>query len=130
MDIPQPMVEEHKRQMAEEFSQRLRMQGLNLEQYFQFTGMNPNKFMESLEPKALKRIQSRLVLEAIVKAEGITVSDEDLEKEMERMAKAYNMELDKVKEILGEEEKKQISLDIAVQKAIDFVTEQAVEKEA
>ena len=70
------------------------------------------------------------MLEAIVKAEGITVSDEDLEKEMERMAKAYNMELDKVKEILGEEEKKQISLDIAVQKAIDFVTEQAVEKEA
>lgn len=130
MDIPQPMVEEHKRQMAEEFSQRLRMQGLNLEQYLQFTGMNPNKFMESLEPKALKRIQSRLVLEAIVKAENITVSDEDLEKEMERMAKAYNMELDKVKEILGEEEKKQISLDIAVQKAIDFVTEQAVEKEA
>ncbi|MDE7300100.1 MAG: trigger factor, partial [Lachnospiraceae bacterium] len=128
MDIPQPMLETQKRQMAEEFAQRLQMQGLKLEQYFQFTGMNPNKFMETLEPQALKRIQSRLVLEAIVKAENITVSEEEIEAEMKRMAEAYSMELDKVKELLGEEERKQLTLDLAVQKAVDFVAEQAEEK--
>ncbi len=128
MDIPQLMLETQKRQMAEEFAQRLRAQGLQLEQYFQFTGMNPNKFMETLEPQALKRIQSRLVLEAIVKAENITVSDEELEAEMKKMAEAYRMELDKVKELLGEEERRQLSLDLAVQKAVDFAAEQAVEK--
>lgn len=128
MDIPQPMVEFQKRQMAEEFAQRLQMQGMRLEQYMQFTGMTKEKFLENLEPQALRRIQSRLVLEAVVKAENITVSDEDVENEMKRMAEAYSMELDKVKELLGEEEKKQISNDLAVQKAVDFVLEQAVEK--
>ena len=128
MDIPQLMLETQKRQMAEEFAPRLRAQGRQLEQYFQFTGMNPNKFMETLEPQALKRIQSRLVLEAIVKAENITVSDEELEAEMKKMAEAYRMELDKVKELLGEEERRQLSLDLAVQKAVDFAAEQAVEK--
>lgn len=127
MDIPQPMIETQKRQMAEEFAQRLQMQGLALEQYFQFTGMDANKFMETLEPQALKRIQSRLVLEAIVKAENITVSDEEIEAEMQKMADAYKMELDKVKELIGDEEKKQLSLDLAVQKAIDLVAEQAKE---
>lgn len=128
MDIPQPMVEFQKRQMAEEFAQRLQMQGMRLEQYMQFTGMTTEKFLENMEPQALKRIQSRLVLEAVAKAENITVSDEDVENEMKRMAEAYSMELDKVKELLGEEEKKQISNDLAVQKAVDFVLEQAVEK--
>lgn len=127
MDIPQPMIETQKRQMADEFAQRLQMQGLRLEQYMQFTGMTPEKFLETLEPQALKRIQSRLVLEEIVKAENITVSDEELENEMKRMAETYNMELDRVKEMLGEEEKKLLTTDLAVQKAIDFVAEQAAE---
>ncbi len=127
MDIPQPMVETQKRQMADEFAQRLRMQGLSLEQYMQFTGITPQKFLETLEPQALKRIQSRLVLEEIVKAENITISDEELENEMKRMAENYNMELDKVKEMLGEDEKKLLTTDLQVQKAIDFVAEQAVE---
>ncbi len=127
MDIPQPMVETQKRQMAEEFAQRLQMQGLNLEQYFQFTGMDAKKFMETLEPQALKRIQSRLVLEAVVKAENITVSDEEVEADMQKMADAYKMELDKVKELLGEEERKSLAQDLAVQKAAEFVAEQAKE---
>lgn len=127
MDIPQPMVETQKRQMADEFAQRLRMQGLSLEQYMQFTGITPQKFLETLEPQALKRIQSRLVLEEIVKAENITISDEELEDEMKRMAENYNMELDKVKEMLGEDEKKLLTTDLQVQKAIDFVAGQAVE---
>lgn len=127
MDIPQPMVETQKRQMVDEFAQRLRMQGLTLEQYMQFTGMTPEKFLETVEPQALKRIQSRLVLEEIVKAENITVSDEEMENEMKRMAENYSMELDKVKEMLGEEEKKLLMTDLQVQKAIDFVAGQAVE---
>ncbi|MDE6874619.1 MAG: trigger factor [Lachnospiraceae bacterium] len=127
MDIPQPMIETQKRQMADEFAQRLQMQGLNLEQYMQFTGMTPERFLETLEPQALKRIQSRLVLEEVAKAENLVVSDEELENEMKRMAENYNMELDRVREMLGEEEKKLLTTDLQVQKAIDFVTEQAVE---
>lgn len=127
MDIPQPMVETQKRQMADEFSQRLQMQGLGIDQYLQFTSMTPEKFMETLEPQALRRIQSRLVLEEIVKAENIELSDEELEKEMERMAKNYNMELDRVKEMLSEEDRKLLATDLKVQKAIDFVAGQAVE---
>ncbi len=127
MDIPSAMVDAQKRQMAEDFAQRLKMQGLSLEQYFQFTGMDPKKFMENLEPQAMKRIQSRLVLEAIVKAENITIDDEAIEKEMEEMAKTYQMELDKLKELIGEKEKEQIVMDMAVQKAIDLVTDEAKE---
>jgi trigger factor len=127
MEIPSQMVDSQKRQMAEDFTQRLQTQGLSLEQYFQFTGMNPNKFMENLEPQALKRIQSRLVLETIVKAENIKIAEEDIEKEFEEMAKTYQMELDKLKELIGEKEKEQIVMDMAVQKAIDLVTDSAKE---
>lgn len=127
MDIPTPMVESTKRQMADDFTQRLKMQGLSLEQYFKFTGMDPKKFMENLDPQALKRIQSRLVLEAVVKAENITISDEELNKELENMSKTYQMELDKLKELIGEKEKEQMVMDLAVQKAIDLVTNEAKE---
>ena len=127
MEIPDAMVATQKRQMAEEFAQRLQMQGLSLEQYFQFTGMNANSFMENLTPQALKRIQSRLVLEAVVKAENIVVSEEDLEKEFTEMANAYQMEVDKLKELIGEKEKEAMSMDIAVQKAIDLIASEAKE---
>ncbi|MBE5952427.1 MAG: trigger factor [Lachnospiraceae bacterium] len=128
MEIPEPMIEANVRQMAEEFAQRIQAQGLSLEQYFQFTGMNANSFMENLKPQAFKRIQSRLVLEAIVKAENIVATEEDVNKEIETMAQMYQMEADKLKELIGEEEMKAMSLDLAVQKAIDFVVEAAVEK--
>ena len=128
MDIPQPMIEIQTRQMAEEFAQRIQMQGLNIQQYFQFTGMDANKFMENLKPQAEKRIQSRLVLEAIVKAENITVSDEEVEKEFESMATAYQMEVEKVKELIGAAEREQLVMDLAVQKAVDLVRDAAVEK--
>ena len=127
MDIPQPMVETQKRQMADEFVQRLQMQGLNIQQYLQFTGMTPEKFLETLEPQALKRIQSRLVLEEIVKAENLSVSNEEIENEMKRMSEIYNRDLDQIKEMLVEEEKNLLAMDLKVQKAIDFVAEQAVE---
>lgn len=127
MEIPEAMIDTQVRQMADEFAQRLQMQGLSVEQYFQFTGMDGNKMIEQMKPQAVKRIQSRLVLEAIVKAENITVSDEAFDKEVEQMAASYKMELDKLKELISEKEKEQIVMDIAVQKAVDFVVETAVE---
>ena len=128
MEIPDPMVDTQVRQMVQEFSQRIQSQGLSLQQYMQFTGMTPESLTSELQPQALKRIQSRLVLEAVVAAENIETSDEDLEKELEKMAEMYQMEADKLKELVGEEEKKQIALDLAVQKAVELVVDAAVEK--
>ncbi|MBE5931109.1 MAG: trigger factor [Lachnospiraceae bacterium] len=128
MEIPDAMIDTQTRQMAEEYAQRLQMQGLNLEQYFKFTGMNANSFMENLKPQALKRIQCRLVLEAVVKAENIEVTEEELDKEFDTMAQNYRMEKDKLVELVGEKEKEQIKMDIAVQKAVDFVRDAAKEK--
>ena len=108
MEIPQQMIAAQTRQMTQEFAQRLQSQGLSLEQYMQFTGLTPQKMMEDLEPQALKRIQSRLVLEAVVAAENIEASDEEIDKELENMASMYQMEIDKLKELIGDDEKKQI----------------------
>lgn len=128
MEIPQQMIAAQTRQMTQEFAQRLQSQGLSLEQYMQFTGLTPQKMMEDLEPHALKRIQSRLVLEAVVAAENIEASDEEIDKELENMASMYQMEIDKLKELIGDDEKKQIGMDLAVQKAVEFVVKEAVEK--
>ena len=128
MDIPDPMVDMQVRQMAEDFSYRMQSQGLSIEQYFQFTGMTPEAFLEQMKPQALKRIQSRLVLEAVVDAEKITVSEEEIEAEYDKMATAYQMELEKVKELIGDEQKEQLTKDLAVQKAVTFVVDNAVEK--
>ena len=128
MEIPQQMITAQTRQMTQEFAQRLQSQGLSLEQYMQFTGLTPQKMMEDLEPQALKRIQSRLVLEAVGAAENIEASDEEIDKELENMASMYQMEIDKLKELIGDDEKKQIGMDLAVQKAVEFVVKEAVEK--
>lgn len=128
MEIPQQMIAAQTRQMTQEFAQRLQSQGLSLEQYMQFTGLTPQKMMEDLEPQALKRIQSRVVLEAVVAAENIEASDEEIDKELENMASMYQMEIDKLKELIGDDEKKQIGMDLAVQKAVEFVVKEAVEK--
>ncbi len=127
MDIPEPMISAQANQIAEDFAQRMKYQGLSIEQYFQYTGMDAKKFYESLRPQAVKRIQSRLVLEAIAKAENIQVTEEELEKELTDMAAAYQMEADKLKELIGEKEKEQIKDDIAVQKAVDLVVASAKE---
>lgn len=129
MEIPDAMVESRQRQMVDDFAQRLQMQGISPEQYFQYTGTNYEAMMAQVRPQAEKQIKSRLVLEAVVAAENITASEEDYEEEIKRMADMYKMEADKVKETMGEEGKKQIMEDIAVRKAADFVTEQAVETE-
>ena len=128
MDIPEAMIETQQRQMIQEFAQNIQMQGLSIDQYFQFTGLTPEAMMEQVKPQAEKRIKSRLVLEAVAKAENITVSDEDFDKEVEKMAEMYQMEAGKVKESIGEEGKKQMMEDLAVQKAAEFVVNEAKEK--
>lgn len=128
MDIPEAMIETQQRQMVDEFAQRITMQGLSMEQYFQFTGTNYQQMLDNVKPQAEKRIQSRLVLEAIAEAEKIEVSDEDFEKEIETMAEVYQMDAAKVREMLGEKEMKNIRQDLAVKKAAEFVVENAKEK--
>jgi len=130
MEIPDAMVDTQTRQMANDYAQRLSQQGLSLEQYFMFTGLTKETFLEQMKPGALKRIQSRLVLEAVVKAENFEVSDADYEEELKRMAESYQMEVDKIKELIGGDEyaKEQIVEDLKMQKAIDFVVENAKEE--
>lgn len=130
MDIPEAMVETTQRQMVEEFAQRMQSQGISMEQYMQFTGMTPQMLLEQIKPQAMKRIQSRLVMEAVVAAEGITVTEEEFEAEAVRMASSYMMEADKVKELLGEAGKKSVMEDLAINKAVEFVVENAKETKA
>ena len=128
MEIPEAMIETQQRQMIDEFAQRIQMQGLTLEQYFQFTGASYDQMIEQVKPQAEKRIQSRLVLEAVAAAEKIEATEEDYEEELKSMAEAYQMEVDKVKELLPEKSVQQIKEDIAVKKAAEFVVDNAKEK--
>ena len=121
MDIPEPMIDLQVRQMAENFARRLQSQGISWEQYCQFTGMTTDKLFEQMRPQALKTIQSRLVLEAVAAAENIIASEEDFAAEIDKMAEAYKMEADKIKEMMGEEEKNSIMKDLAVTKAAEFI---------
>ncbi len=127
MEIPEAMLETQQRQMIDEFAQRITMQGLSMEQYFQFTGTNYQQMLEQVKPQAEERIKSRLVLEAIAAAENLEATEEEYEKELETMASVYQMELDKVKELMGEKEKKNIMQDLAVRKAAEFVADNAKE---
>lgn len=128
MEIPDAMLDTTKEQMLNEFSQQLSYQGLSVDQYFQFTGMTKEKFLETSTPEAERRIKSRLVLEAIAKAEDIQVSEEELNDELKKMADMYQMDLEQLTGLVGDSEKDAIKQDIAVQKAVDLVTEAAVEK--
>lgn len=130
MELPEAMIQEQVNQMAQEFAGRLQQQGIGFEQYMQLTGMEPAKFMEQMKPEAVKRIQTRLVLEAIVDMEKITATEDDIEKEIENMAQMYQMEVEKVKEIIGESEQRSLAKDVAVQKAVDFLVKEAVEVKA
>ena len=127
MEIPDPMVDEQVRRMADDFANRIQSQGLSVEQYFQFTGMTAEKLLEQMRPEAVKRIQNSLVLEAVAEVEQIEISDERLEEELVKMAEAYKMELDKLKEMVSEDAKAQIKKDLAVQEAVDLVRDAAVE---
>lgn len=125
MEIPEPMIDSQVNTMINDYARRMQSQGLNLDQYMKFTGMTIDTLKEQMRPQALKRIQTRLVLEAVVKAENITASDEAVEKEIEGMAQAYQMEADKIKESLGETGIQQMKEDLAVQEAVDFLVAEA-----
>ena len=125
MDIPDAMIDSQVEQMVEEFKQRVTYQGLSFEQYLQFSGQDPDAFKENMRPEAVKRIQSTLVLEAIAAAESIEASDEDLDKEFERMASMYQMDVEQIKGFMPEAEKENMKKDLAVQKAVDFLLDQA-----
>ncbi len=127
MDIPDAMLETQQRQMIEDFAQRMQAQGLTMEQYMQFTGATVQTLMEQVKPQALSRIQSRLVLEAVVAAENMEASEEEFEDEVKVMAETYQMEADKVKELLGENGKKQVMQDICIKKAVTLVVDNAKE---
>ena len=127
MDIPEAMLMTQCRQMLDDFSRRMQSQGLTMEQYFQFTGMTLEKMQEEMKPQALKRIQTRLVLEKIAEVENIQPTDEEVEEEFKKMADAYKMEVEKIKELLGDRELEQMKKDMAVQKAVTLVADAAVE---
>ena len=128
MDIPEAMIKTQQEQMIDEFAQRMQMQGLSMEQYCQFTGATEEKLFDSVRPTAEQRIKSRLVLEAVAKAEGIEASGADVEEEMKTMAEAYQLDVEKVKEMLPEKSLAGIKEDIAVRKAAEFVVENCKEK--
>lgn len=130
MDIPDAMVETQQRQMVQDYAQRLQSQGISMEQYMQFTGMTTQTLLEQVKPQALKRIQSRLVLEAVAAAENLTATEEEFEEEVKVMGEAYQMDADKVKELLGEGGKKQVMEDLCVKKAVEFVVANAKEEKA
>lgn len=128
MEIPEAMIDTQVNQMAQDFAQRIQQQGLSMEQYLQFTGMTAESMMEELRPQAVKRIETRLVLEAIAKAENIEITDERIDEELAKMAEAYKMEVEKLKEFMGENEKEQMKMDLAVQDAVTFLADNAVEE--
>lgn len=128
MEIPDAMVDTQTRSMVDDFANRIAQQGLSMEQYMQFTGMTVEKMMEQMKPEALKRIQSSLVLEAIAKEENIEVSDEEVDEELTKMAEMYGMEVEKLKEYMGDAEKDSMKKDMAIQKAVDLIMENIKER--
>ena len=125
MDIPEPMVQSQISQLMNDFIRRMQAQGLSIDQYYQFTGLDQAKIQEQMRPQALKRIQSRLVLEKVAEVENIEISDEKVDEEIAKMAEMYKMEADKLKEVMGDYEKEQIKKDLAVQEAVTLVAEAA-----
>ena len=129
MDIPDLMIQTQCRQMMDDFARRMQQQGLSMDQYFQFTGQSMDKMMEDMKPQALKRIQTRLVLEKIAETENTQPSEEEITEEIQKMADAYKMEADKIREAIGEDGIEQLKKDLSVQKAVTLITDAAVEAE-
>ena len=129
MDIPDLMIQTQCRQMMDDFARRMQQQGLSMDQYFQFTGQSMDKMMEDMKPQALKRIQTRLVLEKIAETENTQPSEEEITEEIQKMADAYKMEADKLREAIGEDGIEQLKKDLSVQKAVTLIADAAVEAE-
>ena len=129
MDIPDLMIQTQCRQMMDDFARRMQQQGLSMDQYFQFTGQSMDKMMEDMKPQALKRIQTRLVLEKIAETENTQPSEEEITEEIQKMADAYKMEADKIREAIGEDGIEQLKKDLSVQKAVTLIADAAVKAE-
>ena len=127
MEIPEAMIDTQVENMVDDFARRIQSQGLSMEQYMQFTGATVDSLKEQMIPQAVKRIESRLVLEKVAEAENIQISDEKLDEELAKMAEMYKMELDKFKELVGEYEKEQMKKDLAVQEAVTLMADSAKE---
>lgn len=125
MDIPEKMIEAQAQQMLEKFAQNIAMQGISFEQYLQFTGATVEQLREQVTPQAKARVESSLVLEAIVKAEKIEATDEEFDEEVKKMAERYQMECDKINELLSDDDKNNIKADICAKKAAKLVVEKA-----
>ena len=126
MLIPQPMIDMEAEQVAQNFQMRMENQGINMDQYFQFTGMTPEKFMEDAKTAAEKNIRSRLVLEAVAAVENLEVSDEDLENEIRKMAESYQMEYDQLNKVISDAERENMKKDVLLSKAADILYENGV----
>ena len=126
-EVPEEIYETEQKLIIRDYQQRLSMQGLSWDTYMQYTGLTLDKMMEQVRPQAEDRIKSRIVLEAVAKAEGITVSDEDRQKEYESMAEAYQLEVDKVREMLEAKGSKELEKDLLIKKAMEFITDNAKE---
>lgn len=127
MEIPDAMIDTQVEQMVNDFARRMQAQGLSMDQYVQITGTTPQMMKDQMKPQAVKRIQSRLVLEKIAEVENIQISDEKLDEEIAKMAEMYKMEADKLKELMGDYEKEQMKKDMAVQEAVTLIAEAAKE---
>ncbi|MBQ2288983.1 MAG: trigger factor [Lachnospiraceae bacterium] len=124
MDIPDAMVQKNVDDMMNQWAQQLQSQGIPMDVYFQYTGATPAQVAEQFRPQALANIKNRLVLDAIVAAENIVVTEEDINSEVQKMADMWKMDFDKVKELIEEDVKK----DFAAQKALEAITAAAIEK--
>ena len=125
MVIPEQMIESQVEGLVQDYARRMYSQGIAFDQYMEYTGMTKDSLKEQMRPQAVKRIETRLVLEAVAEAEKLEVTDERLEEEIQKMAEAYKMEAEKLKEHMGDAEKKQMKQDIAVQEAVDFLVAEA-----
>ncbi|MBR3811220.1 MAG: trigger factor [Agathobacter sp.] len=130
MEIPEAMIQTQCEDMVNEFAQRIAQSGLTMEQYMQFSGQTIEGLMDQVRPEAETRIKTSLVLEAIVKAEGIEATDEDVDAEIEKMAGMYGMEVEQLKGYMGDAEKASMKNQMAITKAVEFIMENVKEKAA
>ncbi|MFR9308483.1 MAG: trigger factor, partial [Lachnospiraceae bacterium] len=125
LDIPAPMLEMQVEQMIDDYARRMQAQGLPLDQYMQYTGMTIETLKEQFKPQAERNLKTRLVLEEIVKQENIQVSEESIEAEIKKMADNYKIDVEKMKEYIGESQKEEMAMDLKIQEAVDFLVSEA-----
>ncbi len=125
MDIPEPMLDSQVENMVQDYARRMQSQGISMDQYMEYTGMTVAMLKEQMKPEAERRIRTRLVLEAVVEAEAIQVTEERIDEEIQKMAEMYKMEAAKLREYMGDSEMERMRKDLAVQEAVDFLVAEA-----